>query len=85
MLRRTAGAVAALAGLLLVVPVVTNFLPAAWNESVAKYFPAQAGVAVFQVNPDPSALAPWAGFTVLLAYTALTLVVGGLLLVRRDA
>lgn len=84
-IRRTAGAVAALVGLLVVVPLVASFLPASWNESVAKYFPAQAGMAVFGVVPDPSALSPWAGFTVLVAYAALTLIIGGLLLARRDA
>lgn len=83
--RRTAGAVAALVGVLLVVPLVASFLPSSWNESVAKFFPAQAGMAVFRVGPDPSALSPWAGFTVLVLYAALTLVAGALLLARRDA
>lgn len=84
-IRRTAGAVAALVGLLLVVPLVASFLPSDWNERVAKYFPAQAGMAVFRVVPDPSALSPWAGFTMLVVYAALTLVIGALLLTRRDA
>ena len=84
-LRRTAGAVAALVGVLVVLPLVTSFLPASWNAHVAKYFPAQAGMAVFRVGPDPTALSPWAGYAVLLAYAALALVAGGLLLVRRDA
>lgn len=84
-IRRSAGAVAALVGLLLVVPLVASFLPAAWNESVARYFPAQAGMAVFSVVRDPSTLPPWAGLLVLVAYAALTLVIGGLLLARRDA
>lgn len=83
--RRTAGAIAALVGLLLVVPLVASFLPASWNESVAKYFPAQAGMAVFRVAGDPSVLAPWVGFAVLAGYTAVALAVGGFLLTRRDA
>jgi ABC-2 type transport system permease protein len=84
-LRRTAGAVAALAGLLVVVPLVTGFLPSSFQEAIGKYFPAQAGMAVFRVVPDPGALSPWTGFAVLLAYGALALAVGGLFLVRRDA
>lgn len=84
-LRRTAGAVAALVGLLVVVPLVTGFLPSSFQEAIAKYFPAQAGMAVFRVVPDPGALSPWTGYGVLLAYSALSLVIGGLLLARRDA
>ena len=84
-LRRTAGAVAALVGLLVLAPLVGGFLPTSFQESVGKYFPAQAGMAVFGVVPDPRALAPWTGYGVLLAYVAVALVVGGLLLTRRDA
>ena len=84
-LRRTAGAVAALVGLLVLAPLVGGFLPASFQESAGKYFPAQAGMAVFGVVPDPRALAPWTGYGVLLAYVAVALVVGGLLLTRRDA
>ena len=83
--RRSAGAIASLVGVLLVLPIVTSFLPASWNANVAKFFPAQAGMQVFRVGPDPTALAPWAGFTVLVAYAAVALAVGGLLLTRRDA
>jgi ABC-type transport system involved in multi-copper enzyme maturation permease subunit len=83
--RRTAGAVATLVGLLVIVPLVTSFLPSAWNETVAKFFPAQAGMAVTQVVPDPAALAPWAGFAVLVGYALLAMAVGGWLLVHRDA
>ena len=84
-LRRTAGGVATLAGLLVLAPLVGGFLPASFQESVGKYFPAQAGMAVFGVVPDPRALAPWSGYGVLLVYVAAALVVGGLLLTRRDA
>jgi hypothetical protein len=42
-LRRTAGAVAALVGLLVLAPLVGGFLPASFQESAGKFFPAQAG------------------------------------------
>ena len=84
-LRRTAGAVAALVGLLVLAALVGGFLPTSFQESVGKYFPAQAGMAVFGVVPDPKALAPWTGYGILLAYVAGALVVGGFLLTRRDA
>ena len=42
-------------------------------------------MAIFNVAPDPASLSPWAGFTVLLAYVALALLAGGLLLARNNA
>jgi len=85
LLRRTAGAVAGLVAVLVLAPIVGGFLPTSLQESVVKFFPAQAGMAVFSVVPDPRALAPWAGFGVLIAYAAAVLAIGGLLFVRRDA
>ncbi len=84
-LRRTAGAVAALVGLLFILPIVTGFLPSSFQEGIGKYSPAQAGMSIFNVVPNPDALSPWTGLAVLLAYGAASLAVGGLLLVRRDA
>jgi ABC-2 type transport system permease protein len=84
-LRRTAGAISSLVGVLVVVPIVAGFFPASWNESVGKFFPARAGMAVFNVLPEPTSLSPWVGFAVLVAYAALSLVVGGWVLARRDA
>jgi ABC-2 type transport system permease protein len=84
-LRRTAGAIAALVGLLLVIPLVTTFLPAAWNAHLTRYLPAQAGMSVIRVVPDATSLSPWAGYAVLVGYATLALLVGAFLLVRRDA
>lgn len=84
-LRRTAGAVAALVGVLVLAPLVSGFLPASFQESIGKFFPAQAGMAVFSVAPDPRSLTPWTGYGALLGYVALTLVIGTVLLTRRDA
>jgi hypothetical protein len=84
-LRRTAGAVAALVGVVVLTPLVSGFLPASFQESVGRFFPAQAGMSVFSVVPDPRALGPWAGYGVLLAYVTVAFVVGGILLTRRDA
>jgi hypothetical protein len=83
--RRTAGAVSAFVGALVIVPLVAGFFPASWNDIVGKYLPARAGMAIFNVMPDPLSLSPWAGFAVLVTYAALSLVAGGLLLARRDA
>ncbi len=84
-LRRTAGAIATLVGLLLVLPILVNFLPSPWNDDINKYLPGQAGAAISRVVPDSSALSPWAGFAVVCAYVVVALVVGAVLLDRRDA
>jgi ABC-type transport system involved in multi-copper enzyme maturation permease subunit len=84
-IRRTAGAITSFVGLLMIVPLVASFLPASWNDHFAKFLPAKAGMAVFNVNPDPTSLSPWTGFAVLVLYAAATLTIGGLLLTRNDA
>lgn len=84
-LRRTAGAVAALFGVLVLTPLVSGFLPSSFQQSVGKYFPAQAGMSVFSVSPDPNALSPWVGYGVLLLYVAAAFAAGAVLLVRHDA
>jgi ABC-2 type transport system permease protein len=84
-LRRTAGAVAALTAVLVLIPLVSGFLPTSFQESVGKYFPAQAGMSIFSVSPDPKALTPWVGYGVLLAYVAAAFIAGAVLLTRRDA
>lgn len=84
LVRRTAGATASLVGLLFIVPLVTGFLPMSFQESIGKYLPAQAGMAIFNVVADPRALTPWVGFAVLLAYGAVTLALGATILTRRD-
>ena len=85
LLRSTAGAIAALVATLMVVPVVFGLLPASWNETVGPYLPGNAGQAVMTVARDGSHLAPWVGFAVFCGYAAITLAVGALRLVRRDA
>lgn len=84
-LRRTAGAIAALVGLLLVAPIVVNFLPSPWNNDIDKFLPGQAGSSIFRVVRESNMLSPWVGFLVLCAYAAAALVGGAFVLQRRDA
>jgi ABC-type transport system involved in multi-copper enzyme maturation permease subunit len=84
-LRRTAGAVAVLFAVLLVVPGLVTLLPSPWNDNVTKFLPSSAGVAMSAVVRFPNLLTPAAGLLVLLAYTAATLGAAAILLTRRDA
>jgi ABC-2 type transport system permease protein len=84
-LRNTAGTIATVFGLLLVVPGLAQLLPASWQPHVLPYLPSNAGSSVFQVHPDTGMLGTWAGFGVFCAWAAAALVLGAFLLRRRDA
>jgi len=85
-LRRTAGAIAALVGLLLILPILVNFLPSPWNTDIGKYLPLSAGNNVFHTAKLTSTdLSLWVGFAVFCAYAVASLAVGAVLLTRRDA
>jgi len=83
--RHTAGAIAAIFGLVLVLPTMALFLPSSWSNSVSPYLPSNAGKAVFSVASQPHTLAPWTGLAVFCAYAAASLLVAGFLVARRDA
>lgn len=84
LLRRTAVAIAVLFGLLLVLPIIVNFLPSNFKDAIEKYLPSSAGQAMLQVVHNPSSLAPWTGFAVMLAYAVVILAAAAVVLVRRD-
>lgn len=46
LIRRTAGAVAAVVGLALILPVLVQGLPASWQNAVTRYLPSAAGQAI---------------------------------------
>jgi ABC-2 type transport system permease protein len=83
-LRNTAAGIATLTGLLFVVPPIVSVLPQAWADPIGRYLPGTAGMAIIDVTPDPSGLAPWTGFGVLCAYVVVTMGAAAVMLVRRD-
>jgi ABC-type transport system involved in multi-copper enzyme maturation permease subunit len=85
LLRNTAGAISTLFGLLFVVPIVVHFLPASWNDAIAKYLPSNAGQVIADLHAGPDSLAPWTGLLVFFLYAVIGLVLAGVALVRRDA
>jgi ABC-2 type transport system permease protein len=84
-IRRTAGAITAALGLLLMLPIMVSLLPSS-AQQIRKYLPSNAGQEiVFGVGRISSdALSPWAGFGVLCLYAFGFLALGELLLSRRD-
>jgi len=84
-LRHTAAGISTLVGLLFVLPIIGNFLPHSWQESWVKYLPGQAGGAVFNPTETSVSLAPLVGLGVFALYAVASLVIGAVLLQRRDA
>ncbi|MET0433010.1 MAG: ABC transporter permease subunit [Cellulomonas sp.] len=85
LLRHSAGALAAVLGLLLVVESVFALVPWTFFEKISPYLPMSAGSQlVFTDNPD-AVLGPWEGYGVLVAWGVVLLAAAAVLLRRRDA
>ncbi|HWW53923.1 MAG TPA: ABC transporter permease [Acidimicrobiales bacterium] len=89
LIRHTAGAISAVFGIVLVLPILVSTLPASWSNSIAKYLPSNAGQAIGRTvqgagRGGPS-LSPWVGMGVFCLYAAVTLAIAAVALRRRDA
>jgi len=90
-LRHTAGAIAAYAGVVLVLPIIVSALPSSLDDAISRYLPANVGVTVVSTTTAGHLLGgapvfnPWAGLALIGGYTAAMLLLGAALLVRRDA
>jgi ABC-2 type transport system permease protein len=84
MLRSTAGALTIVIVVLLIAPIFSAALPEALARWVGKWWPSMAGLRVVTVVPDPSVLAPWAGFGVLAGFGAVVLGAAFVVFARRD-
>ena len=82
--RHTAGAMAALFGLLFLPTALADLLPPSLHY-VIEYMPANAGSQIFTAHYQPPALRPWGGFGVFCLYVLAALVAAVVLTDRRDA
>jgi ABC-2 type transport system permease protein len=86
LVRNTAGGIALFVFLLFVLPGITGILPHATADKINPYLPLNAGSAVATSTFDFGAhLAPWTGFAVFCAYTAVVIAAAAVALRRRDA
>jgi ABC-type transport system involved in multi-copper enzyme maturation permease subunit len=85
LVRNTAGAIATLFGLLLVLPAVVSALPASWYDHIYRYLPLSSGTQIMTTVRDTSLLRPWAGFGVFCLYAVVAVAAGAVVLLRRDA
>jgi hypothetical protein len=86
--RHTAGAITAYVGAFLVLPLIIEALPSSLSHPILKFMPfaiinTMTSVrTMFDFGPTFS---PWTGFAIMCAYAAAALLIGGWLMVRRDA
>jgi hypothetical protein len=86
--RHTAGAITAYVGTLLVLPILVAALPSSIGNPIAKFLPlhiSNAMTSVGRVGGGGPALSPWVGFAMVCAYAAGALIIGGVMMARRDA
>ncbi|WP_436763798.1 ABC transporter permease subunit [Streptosporangium sp. V21-05] len=84
LIRHTPGAIVSAVALILVLPAMANQLPGGWGRTVAEYFTTNAGQLVVS-GRDGGSLGPWSGLAVYLAWVAVALLAGAVLMRRRDA
>jgi ABC-2 type transport system permease protein len=85
-IRHSAGAIAAVFGMLLVLPSLALLLPSGLSDGIGKFLPSNAGQAIIATGTRSSGdLTPWVGFGVFCLWAAVALGVASVLLQRRDA
>jgi ABC-2 type transport system permease protein len=86
-LRDSGAAIAAVLGLLYIVPVIGDLiLDPTWESRFQRYEPVNAGLAIQATrNVSKLPIGPWPGLGVLAVWAALALLAGGLLFRLRDA
>jgi ABC-type transport system involved in multi-copper enzyme maturation permease subunit len=87
LIRKTAGAISAIVGILFVLPVLTSLLPSSMSV-IEKYMPSNAGEAIINggvARGDTASLSPWVGLGVFFLWAAVALIAGAFRLVHRDA
>jgi len=83
-LRNSAAAISTLVGVLLVVPILMNFLPSDWRDHIDRWLPSSAGASLMAVHPTDAQLAPGIAGIVLLVYLVVSFAAAAVLLLRRD-
>jgi ABC-2 type transport system permease protein len=85
-IRHTSASISAFAGSLFVLPIIAAVLPSSFSDDVSRFLPLQIGtVMTTAVYHGTDPFGAWTGFALLGGYAAAALIIGGVLLVRRDA
>jgi ABC-2 type transport system permease protein len=85
LIRSTAGGIASLAGILLILPSLASLLPDSLYDTISPYFPSNAGSAIYSLHESSSSLSPGAGLAVFAGWVTITLAAAAVRLRRTDA
>lgn len=85
LVRNTAGGIAVVFAVLLILPALTEALPDSWYNAVDRYLPSTAGQSVLALDHVPHTLQPWPGLGLFALYALAALAAAAVLLRRRDA
>lgn len=84
LVRSSSTAIAWLAGLLVVVPVIVQILPVSVVQAVGRWLPSQIGMRAIASQSDPHFFGTWTGLAILSGYVLLTLAAGAWRMARND-
>jgi ABC-2 type transport system permease protein len=88
-IRHSAGAITAFVGIFFVIPLIVEALPVTIKNAVGKYLPDNIGSTMTTVKQgfrtDVPTFSPWVSFGLLCGYAAAALLIGGIVMARRDA
>jgi ABC-2 type transport system permease protein len=85
LVRSPAGGIAAVVGVLLLLPGLASLLPDSWYDTLSPYFPSTAGGAVYALTESADGLSPGAGIAVFAGWVVLAFAAAALRLKRTDA
>jgi ABC-2 type transport system permease protein len=85
LIRHTAGAITIAVAVMFVVPILTGVLPQSWQNNVQKFEPITAGGEIWSTRNDPGFYGHWTEFFIFLAWIAVLLVAGAMVIRKRDA
>lgn len=83
--RRTAGAIATLVGVVLILPLLSQALPSPWNDDIGEFLPGGIGTSLFSVRAVADRLSPGAALVVAIIWLAGAFAIATVLVSRRDA
>lgn len=84
-LRTTSVTISVYVTVLLIVPIIVNFLPSSWQDHISKYLPSNLGASMMSPQAAGSSFSWTTASVVLVVYTVAIVSLGTVLLSRRDA
>ncbi len=85
LLRTTSMTISIYVTLLLIIPIIVNFLPSSWQNDITRYLPSNLGQAMTTPNTPSNSFAWGTSSVVLLIYVVAIVGSGTYMLTRRDA